>query len=120
MATDLVLEAEDSADGCILRRDGIALASDGSATDEGAIFSLVHGPAELPSVYLERFKENGWVALPCILDAGTIEELERPVVLDAGEQTYDRGKLALTENSAVARAAAEPLFMVNSTIHGHS
>ncbi|MEM7130039.1 MAG: phytanoyl-CoA dioxygenase family protein [Chloroflexota bacterium] len=112
VVSSLVLDAEMSGEGCILRQDSIALAGDGSLSGEGAIFVPKHGPAELPSVYLTRFQENGWVAVPSILDAETIEELERASCTGRWDsETYDRSKLALTESAAVARAAAEPVTL---------
>ena len=62
VVTGLVLEAEaaDSANGQILRHDGVPLASDGTSANEGAMFSVGHGPAHLPSESLETLLQNGW------------------------------------------------------------
>ena len=112
IVTGLVLHAENVADGCILRYHGNTLASNGSTSHNGAVFTPTHGPAELPSVYLQRFKENGWIALPGIIDDATLTELERASCTGRWDsETYDRSKLALTASFAVAKAATEPLSL---------
>lgn len=75
-------------------------------------FTTVHGPAELPSTYLEVFKKQGWVCLTQVIDDTTLEELERTAGTDryAGS-VVDRTIPAICQNAAVARTAAEPLSL---------
>ncbi|MBV7330709.1 phytanoyl-CoA dioxygenase family protein [Chloroflexi bacterium TSY] len=108
----LVADAANSADGCTLRHNGELLGSDGHVGSDGTIFSPGHGPAHLPSEYLATLKQNGWVALPCILDAETIEALERVSCTGRWESdTYERSKPAIAESAAVAKAATEPVSL---------
>ena len=114
VVTGLVLEAEsaNSANGCHLRHDGVWLASNGTATNEDVAFSPGHGPAHLPSKYLELFKQNGWVCLPAIMAPGIVEELERISCTGCWEnETYDRRKAPLNQSSAVAKVATEPVSL---------
>ena len=115
VVTNLILDAEvDKVSGdCYLRHKGTQLADDGAAAaDEGAIFSVGHGPAHLPSEYLKTLKKNGWVCLPSIMASDIVEELERISCTGRWDhETYDRSKGALAKSLAVARAAAEPVSL---------
>lgn len=51
-------ESADAGDGRYLRHQGVLLAIDSSEANEGAVFSVGHGPAHLPSESLEPFKAN--------------------------------------------------------------
>ena len=68
-------------------------------------FTVVHGPAELPSVYLARFKEQGWVVLPKVLNDGIVKEMQA-----LAELPPDRTP-PLCQGSVVARASTEPLSL---------
>ena len=131
VVTDIVLEAKptNSEDGCYLRHNGNLLASDGSTTNEGDVFSAGHGPGHLPSEYLESFRENGWVCLPSIVAPDTLEELERVSCTGRWEaETYERKIPPLNETAAVAKIIAEPisLWLMRQYMHtpeirlGHS
>ena len=131
VATDIVLEAKsvNSEDGCYLRHNGSLLASDGSTTNEGDVFSAGHGPAHLPSAYLESFRENGWVCLPSIVAPDTLEELERVSCTGRWEAgSYERRVPPLNETAAVAKIITEPisLWLMRQYMHtpeirlGHS
>ncbi len=114
VGTDIQLEAEsaDAENGCYLRYNADLLASDGSVGTEGAVFSAGHGPAHLPSEYLESFKENGWVCLPSIIAPDIVEELERVSCTGRWEsRTYERIKPPLNETAAVAKIATEPVSL---------
>lgn len=114
VVTGLIVEAKraDANDGYYLHHNGNLLADDGSAANEGATFSPEHGPADLPSTYLETFKQNGWVALPCILSPDTVEALERATCTGRWEnEIYAPINPPLTETAAVAKAAAEPVSL---------
>ena len=124
VVTDLLLEAEsaDTDDNCYLRHDGSLLAKDGSKTSEGAVFSAGHGPAHLPSEYLESFRENGWVCLPSIVAPDTLEELERVSCTGRWEaETYERRIPPLNETAAVAKIITEPvsLWLMRQYMHTH-
>ena len=73
----LEVELADVENGYYLRHNGNPLTSDGSVGAEGAVFSAGHGPAHLPSEYLESFQQNGWACLPSIIAPDIVEELER-------------------------------------------
>ena len=131
VVTDIVLEAKpiNSEDECYLRHNGNLLARDGSATNEGDVFSAGHGPAHLPSEYLESFRENGWVCLPSIVAPDTLEELERVSCTGRWEaETYERKIPPLNETAAVAKIITEPisLWLMRQYMHtpeirlGHS
>lgn len=112
VVTDRVVQSENSEESCLLRFDDQSIAGDGTPSNEGATFTPCRGPAELPSVYLTRFRENGWIAVPSIIDDVTLEELERASCTGRWDsQPFDRSKLAITETAAVARAAAEPISL---------
>ena len=114
VVTDLLLEIEsaDSENGCYLRHERSLLTHDGNIGNEGAVFSVGHGPAHLPSEYLESFRENGWVCLPSIVDPDIIEELERVSCTGRWEaETYERKKPPLNETAAVAKIIAEPVSL---------
>ena len=105
-------EAADSEGGCYLRHQGDLLASDGSIASEGAVFSAGHGPAHLPSAYLESFRENGWVCLPSIVAPDILEELERVSCTGRWEaETYERRVPPLNETAAVAKIITEPVSL---------
>ncbi len=108
----LEIEAADAENGCYLRHQGDLLASDGSVGGEGAVFSAGHGPAHLPSEYLESFKENGWVCLPSIVAPDILEELERVSCTGRWEaETYERRVPPLNETAAVAKIITEPVSL---------
>ncbi len=108
----LEIEAADAENGCYLRHQGDLLASDGSIASEGAAFSAGHGPAHLPSEYLESFKENGWVCLPSIVAPDILEELERVSCTGRWEaETYERRVPPLNETAAVAKIITEPVSL---------
>ena len=114
VVTGLQLEAEsaDVENGCFLQHSGSPLASDGSVTNEGAVFSVGHGPAHLPSEYLESFRENGWACLPSIIAPDIIEELERVSCTGRWEtETYERKIPPLNETAAVAKIITEPVSL---------
>lgn len=114
VVTGLQLEAESvgAENGCYLRHNGNTLASDGSVANEGAAFSAGHGPAHLPSEYLESFKQNGWACLPSIITPDVIEELERVSCTGRWEEgTYDRSIPPLNETAAVAKIITEPISL---------
>ncbi len=114
VVTDIQLEAEspDAENGCYLRHNGDPLASDGSVGNEGAVFSVGHGPAHLPSEYLESFKQNGWACLPSIIALDIVEELERVSGTGRWEDgTYDRSIPPLNQTAAVAKIATEPVSL---------
>lgn len=75
-------------------------------------FRIDHGPAERPSISLEKLRKNGWVCLTKILSDEIVHELERTACTDRFEHlSYDRTKPALCQNQAVAITAAEPISL---------
>lgn len=108
----LETEAADAENDCYLRHEGSLLTHDGSIANEGAVFSAGHGPAHLPSEYLESFRENGWVCLPSIVAPDIIEELERVSCTGRWEaETYERRIPPLNETAAVAKIITEPVSL---------
>jgi len=93
---------------------GTDLAAEG-APGPGAAFRAAHGPADLPSVYLETLRAQGWVALPCLLDPAIVDGLQKLGGVDAYEgaeveRGADRGK-HLVLDAAMARSTVEPLSL---------
>ena len=102
-------EAADSANGQILRHDGVPLASDGTFANEGAMFSVGHGPAHLLSESLETLLQNGWVCLASVIAPEIILELERISCTGRWEnETYDRSRPPLNESAVVAKPRLNP------------
>ncbi len=73
----------------------------------------VHGPEELPSIYLAHMREHGWVCLTNVLDPALVEALEQVACTDRyADQRYDRSVPQLCQGAgAVARTAAEPVSL---------
>ena len=92
----------------VLSEDRITLAlNEGERT-----FRVAHGPAELPSAYLNTFRKQGWVSLTRIIDDATLEELERTACTDRyAKLVADRTQPGICQNAAVGRTAAEPLSL---------
>lgn len=105
-------DADSSHDSRYLLHDGAFVGSDGAVSKEGALFTVQHGPADLPSEYLRTFNENGWVCLPAILDAGVVEELEKVSCTGRwSDRKYDKSTSLLNQSAAVGRAGAEPVSL---------
>ena len=108
----LTVEPASSDVGCRLREDGAFVSGDGTVSTDGAVFTIGHGPAHLPSEYLRTFNENGWVCLPAILSPEIVEELEKVSCTGRwSDRTYDRTKSPLNQTAAVAKTAAEPVSL---------
>lgn len=84
------------------------LHSDSSQSIE---FKEIHGPAELPSQYLQFFSKNGWVCLTCILDPKTLEGLELVACTDRYEGRTRVHAHAIAQDVAVAKTVAEPISL---------
>ena len=79
---------------------------------EAASLTARHGPADLPSDSLAAFRENGWVCLPAILDAATVEALEKVACTGRfSDRKPDWRTPGLAQDAAVARTAAEPVSL---------
>lgn len=70
-----------------------------------------HGPAELPSSYLQFLRENGWVCLSCILGADVVEGLELVACTDRYEGRDRVRAHAIAQDVAVAKTVAEPISL---------
>ena len=55
-----------------LTLDGHTLDDVGGPSSTGVLYNVEHGPEKLPSEYLEFFRKNGWVCLPCLLYTSTL------------------------------------------------
>ena len=90
---------------------GADLGEDG-APGPAAEFTAGHGPAERPSAYLARFRETGWVAIPCVLDAEVVEGLQRLGGVDGHEGAGEIPRAEqLAFSPALACATVEPVSM---------
>ena len=107
------VESPRSKEGDYLRHGGKWLASDGTLGDAAALFVPGHGPAHMPSAYLESFRENGWVCVPAVIDPDVIEELERVSYTGRWESDgeFDRSVPPMLQTSAVAKIATEPVSL---------
>ena len=75
-------------------------------------FEISHGPAHLPSAYLEELRQNGWTCLTQVIDDATLEGLEKVACTDRYEgQVADRSQPAMCQSAAVARTIAEPISL---------
>ena len=123
VATGLTVGVESprSKEGDYLRYQRKWLASDGTLGDVAALFVPGHGPAHMPSAYLESFRENGWVCVPAVIDPDVIEELERVSYTGRWESDgeFDRSVAPMLQTSAVAKIATEPVSLVaDARIYG--
>jgi len=112
VCTGLQLASEQAKDGfSLLRHDGRLLDADANDCEHGALFAAGHGPAELPSNYLNMLQENGWVCLPCILSSEAVDRLEQATCTGAYENDEPSTELPLLKSLAVARASTEPISL---------
>ena len=71
-----------------------------------------HGPARLPSEYLEHMKREGWVCLTCILTPEIVDGLQYV----AGSDRYEHLEMntdspKICQHVAVGRAISEPISL---------
>lgn len=94
---------------CTLAWAGLPLdASAGHARAD--VFSVSHGPAQLPSASLAILRERGWVALVSVLAPDVVDGLQQLGGVDAHEHAeLDRGTPQLLQHAALSRATAEPV-----------
>ena len=81
-------------------------ALDNSVVLEKANFQVIPGPSRLLTELAEEFSTQGWVCLPGILSAETVQELAAVAGTAIGVKFG-----GLTERGAVARAVAEPISL---------
>ena len=110
--TGLRLAAENTA---VDARTGLrlgdgAIAADGSV-GAGAEFMVEHGPAALPSESLRELREQGWVALPCVLAPAVVDGLQEVGCVDGYDGREPVRQTPLAQHPAVAKASAEPLSL---------
>ncbi len=99
-------------EGVHLVLNGKSLGEDGSESSVPGRFQPGHGPAHLPSEYLQKIRENGWVCLPSILSPHAIEELQRVSCTGKWDnEELDKSLPTLTQSVEVARAATEPVSL---------
>ena len=78
----------------------------------GPELTIDRGPSRLPSEYLQEFRQNGWVCLPAILADDTVNELARVACVGRWSgREFDQCVLPLNQDSAVAKAAVEPVSL---------
>ena len=84
----------------------------GGVAVNGERFAVSHGPELLPSEYLRRFEDNGWVCLTCVLSDEIVDGLRRVACTDqyAGLDP-DRKRVAISQHVAVAQTAAESVSL---------
>lgn len=107
------LKATPRADGGLdLALDEHALGGDGTPASVPARFVADHGPEQLPSEYLEFFKDHGWVCLTCVVAPELVDELQRVACTDGyADREVDRTAAQLCQSAAVAKTAAEPVSL---------
>ena len=113
VVSKLILDVSTPNNGGIhLALNGKPLGEDGSKSSTPARFLPGHGPAHLPSEYLQQIRDNGWVCLPSILSPHAIEELQRASCTGKWDhEELDKSQLTLTQSIEVARAATEPVSL---------
>ena len=73
---------------------------------------FAHGPELLPSEYLRFFEANGWVCLTCVLSDEIVDGLRKVACTDQyADREPDRSRVAISQDVAVARTAAEPVSL---------
>ena len=112
VATGLRLDATSttSENPCRLTLAGAAVDEDGTLGAEG-VFTVGHGPAELPSEYLSILAEKGWVALACVLSPTVVDGLQQVGCVDAYEGSTPRRMPPMAQHPAVAKATVEPISL---------
>ena len=107
------LNAKPRADGGLdLALDGHALGPDGKRSSVPAPFTADHGPEQLPSQYLQFFRDHGWVCLTCVVGPDLLDELQRVACTDGyADREVDRTAPQLCQSAAVAKTAAEPVSL---------
>ena len=89
---------------------GKPLDAHGRPSSEGAAFSIVRGPEQLPSASLAHLKTYGWVCLAAILPPEITDSLQRIAGTDGySNRTPDRSRRQICQGSALARTAVEPV-----------
>ncbi|MCY3857683.1 MAG: phytanoyl-CoA dioxygenase family protein [Gammaproteobacteria bacterium] len=90
--------------------DGAPLNAEGHQASIGAPYSIVHGPAQLPSEYLSHLTKNGWVCLAAILSPDIVDSLQRIACTDGySARSPDRARRQICQGSALAKTAVEPI-----------
>lgn len=84
----------------------------GAVEVDGQRFAVTHGPELLPSEYLRFFEDNGWVCLTCVLSDEIVDGLRKVACTDQyADREPDRSRVAISQDLAVARTAAEPVSL---------
>ena len=93
-----------------LTRGGTPLDANGQPASNGAPFSMVRGPEQLPSAYLTHLRAHGWACLAAILPPDITDSLQRIACTDGhSHRTPDRSRRQISQGSALARTAVEPI-----------
>ena len=92
---------------------GRSLTVENGAVDvDGQRFAVAHGPELLPSEYLRFLEDNGWVCLTCVLSDEIVDGLRKVACTDQyADREPDRSRVAISQDLAVARTAAEPVSL---------
>ena len=93
-----------------LRCNGQPVGEDGSL-GASADFTIGHGPAKLPSEYLRELKDQGWVALACVLSPSVVDGLQQVGCVDAYADREPVHKPALAQHPAVTKVTVEPISL---------
>ena len=109
--TSVVLELRTAEAGQYhLAIDGTPLDKDGQPRSTGAPYTIVHGPARLPSEYLAHLTENGWVCLASILSPDIVDSLQQIACTDGySDRVPARSLRQICQGSALAKTAVEPI-----------
>ena len=95
-----------------LEYQGHFLGADAKKSEEGVLFSIDHGPADIPSRYLASLRKQGWVCIPSVLPPEIVDSLEKVSCTGAYEsQTLRTQKNPLLLDGAVARTLVEPVSL---------
>ncbi|MFL2529116.1 MAG: phytanoyl-CoA dioxygenase family protein [Candidatus Azotimanducaceae bacterium] len=78
----------------------------------GITFTITQGPEELPSIYLENLKRNGWVCLTSILSSYVVDRLQHTAATDGYEHLERRTDMpAICQDAAVGKTVCEPISL---------
>ena len=101
---------DETSGACRLARNGIAVGTDGTLGEAGD-FAVGHGPEQLPSESLRILREQGWVALTCILEPSVVDGLQQVGCVDAYANRTPARTTPLVQHPAVAKMTAEPVSL---------
>ncbi len=95
---------------CTLTGNGQAINGNGKI-DPDARFRISHGPDQMPSQYLQILRDQGWVAMSCILPPKVVDGLQRVGCVDAYADRTPVRQAPLAQDPSVTSVTVEPISL---------